>query len=118
MKTHEMDIELFNQWVSERPKLIQEMIKKHPPNLLYSLKGGNQRVTIYSYDEDGTVKVNVNGKYNLIMFGRTVFGVDPEDLTECDLPSKDEKLGCILHGAEANEYIENLRKEKVKSDEN
>lgn len=117
VKTREIDGELFNQWFSERPDIIQEMIKKHPPNLLYLLKSSNHRVTLVSYSEDGTITVNVSGDYNLVMFERSVFGVYPDDLVECDLPTKEEKLGYILDSDEVDEYIKSIRDKKVAPNE-
>jgi uncharacterized protein YodC (DUF2158 family) len=71
-------------WIDERPEVIKAMIAKTPPNRLYSLKPHGERVTIYSYAEDGTVTVYISGQYNCHMFDRQVFGINPDDLTECD----------------------------------
>lgn len=85
----------FDKWVAERPPFIRGMIKRCPPDRLYS-NGAGHRVTILSYEEDGTVTVAITGQYNKITFERNVFGVPIEDLQECDLPGKDELLGAIL----------------------
>lgn len=66
-------------------------------------------MTICAYSEDGTVRVNITGEYNRILFSRQVFGVSPDDLAECDLPGPDEELGDIA--AEAgytNEDLDNI----------
>lgn len=38
----------------------------------------------------------VSGAFNRVIFDRRVFGIPPEDLTECDLPGADEVLGTEL----------------------
>ena len=89
----EMDSEAWDRWVAERPAVIQEMCRRLPPNRLYRLKSSGHRVTIRSYCEDGTVTVYVAGEYNRVVFSRHVFGVDPNDLVECELPAPGEDLG-------------------------
>jgi hypothetical protein len=86
---------LWEEWVSTRPKVVQDMCRRFPGDRLYKYKG-DKRVTIYSYAEDGTVTVNITGEYNLLSFSRQVFGINPEDLEECDLPLPSEVLGCLL----------------------
>jgi len=86
----------FERWVAERPPDVQEMVKSHPPNLLYRNTVTNQRVCIVSYSEDGTVTVAVTGKFNRCMYERNVFGVPLNELEECDLPGPDEELGAML----------------------
>jgi len=86
----------YQTWVESMPDDIQKMIRKYPPDRLYALKPSLQRVTIASYVEDGSVTVTVSGKFNLIAFDRNVFGVNPKDLIECDLPKENEALGTIL----------------------
>jgi hypothetical protein len=78
----------FNEWVKTRPDYIQELIEKYPPDALYRINKTGQIVTIYLYSEDGTVTVDVSGEFNLQMIDLRVFGVDPLDLTECDLPEE------------------------------
>ncbi len=91
-----LDKKAWEDWVSTRPLIIQELCNKFPPNKLYRLKKSGHRVTLYSYSEDGTMTVIVSGEYNAVMFDRQVFGIKPEDLEECDLPCKDEILGAVL----------------------
>lgn len=96
-KIAEINQDALNEWLSTRPQMIQDMCAKYPPDRLYRMKDTGQRVTLYSYSEDGTVTVTVSGTYNLIAtFERNVFGVDPSSLEECDLPSKDEVLGVLV----------------------
>jgi hypothetical protein len=69
------------------------------PNRLYRLKRGGHRVTIVSFDEEEngaiSLKVRVSGEFNAVIFERTVFGIKPEDLEECDLPEPGEILGSL-----------------------
>lgn len=78
----------WDAWVASRPEVIQTMCKSHPGNRLYKLKNTGQLVTIVSYDEDGTVKVFVDPRFNKGRFftGHGVFGVQLENLEETDLP--------------------------------
>ena len=85
---YELDNEAFGQWLAERPKVIHDLARLLPPNRLYRLD--DRRVTLVSYEENGTVTVLVSGEYNLLVCERHVFGVRPEDLTECDLPDAKE----------------------------
>lgn len=71
------------------------------------LKPTGQRVTIYSYSEDGTVTVNVTGEYNLTMFDTQVFGINPDDLEPCELP--DGPTGTLMTPEQADENRETLR---------
>ena len=99
------DTEGWAKWVAERPACVQELIAKLPPDRLYRLHGSGHRVTIYSYCEDGTVSVTVSGEFNFVVFERNVFGVKPEDLTECDLPSPEELTGAMTDDEAAIEAI-------------
>ena len=98
----------WEAWVLTRPRTVRDVIEKHgfAPWKLYRLKTSNHRVTIYSFAEplDGsapTLKVHVTGEFNTVAFERTVFGIKPEDLVECDLPAPGELLGsadmCAKH---------------------
>jgi len=100
----------WNEWVTSRPEVIQDLCRRFPPYNLYRLKTTGSRVTLYSYSEDGTITVNITGEYNALMFDRQVFGIKPEDLEECDLPSEDERLGTILTKEEdVNAFIDIVR---------
>lgn len=89
----ELDQAAWNEWVSKRPVVVQELCRRLPPDRLYLMKSSGHRVTLCSYDEDGTVTVNVTGEYNRVLFSRSVFGISPDDLEECDLPGPDEDVG-------------------------
>lgn len=77
---------VYEEWLKSRPVKIQEMVKSHPPYILYQNKFfPNQRVTILSYYEDRTVRVAVLKEHNPdIIFERTVFGVQLSDLKPCE----------------------------------
>lgn len=87
-------------WVAERPEPVRVVAERFEPWSLYRMKEMGHRVTIECFDEpeEGpvTVKVRVSGDFNLIAFERVVFGVDPDSLEPCDLPSPDEPLGVAL----------------------
>ncbi len=106
-----IDREGYERWVCSRPPRVRQMLRSHPPDRLYRMSSTGHRVTIYSYCEDGTVTVDVTGEYNRVAFNRRVFSIDPADLTECDLPAPDEKLGTALSPDEAKEYLARMREE-------
>lgn len=81
----------WSAWVVSCPAVIQEVIKKYNLHAdeLFTLKTTGQRVTLYSFEEDGTVSVNVLYQFNHErMLGdfsdRRVFGINPADLEACD----------------------------------
>lgn len=86
----------WDAWVAERPECVRVLCKRLPPNKLYRMKSTGQRVTIAAYAENGTVRVNITGQYNALVFEREVFGIDADDLEECDVPAPDEPVGAIL----------------------
>jgi hypothetical protein len=83
----------WREWVEQRPDGVRQLAERFNPWTLYLLKTTGQRVTIAAFDENGTVRVNVSGEFNLVSHERSVFGINPDDLEECDLPSADEPLG-------------------------
>lgn len=100
----------WDEWVASRPKIIQDLCRRFPPYNLYYLKDPGQKVTISSYFRDGTLKVNVTGEYNAVMFDREVFGIKPEDLEECDLPNASESVGtCLTEKEDVEEFIDIVR---------
>ena len=88
-------------WVASRPEPVRTIAGKLNPWELYRLKDTGQRVTLQAFSEDGTVRVQVSGQYNLIVYGRDVFGIHPSDLEPCDLPGAEETLGELLTQDEA-----------------
>lgn len=99
------DKKAYAKWLKSKPPVIQEMAKKIPPEKLYRLKTSNHRVTIFSYNENGTMTVVVSGKYNFVDFERRVFGIRPEELEECDLPGPEEPVGAILNSDEIDDIV-------------
>ena len=91
-----LDKAKWDAWVASRPPVIHELCALLPPDNLYKMKSTGLRVTIVSYEEDRTVTVAVTGDYNLLACSRLVFGINPDDLKECDLPDDDEPLGIML----------------------
>src|SRR3990167_7102778 len=100
----------WKKWVDSRPSIIQDLCKRFPPTKLYRLNNSGHRVTLYSYSEDGTMTVSVTGEYNAIAFDRRVFGIEPDNLEECDLPEEGELFGTVFTAEEdINAVIEQLR---------
>ena len=99
----------WKEWVAERPDAVRAVAERFDPWTLYRMKSTNQRVTLYSISEDGTVSVDVSGAYNFVFCERTVFGIDPNDLEPCEVPSPDENVGSILTGEQVEGNIDTLR---------
>jgi hypothetical protein len=89
----------WDKWVASRPDAVRQVAKKFKPWKLYRMKSTGHRVTIYSLGEheDGTVTLTVlvTGTFNKVVAERRVFGIEPEDLEECELPAPDEPLGSL-----------------------
>jgi hypothetical protein len=92
----ELDEDTWREWLSTRPEVIRKVAERLLPNRLYRLTTTGQRVTLEAYREDGTVTVGVRGQFNRTPFEQEVFGVNPDDLIECDLPGPHERVGAIL----------------------
>jgi len=97
--TDEM-IEGWKQWATGRPKVVQDLAERFKPWKLYRLKTTGHRVFLLSFFENGTVTAAVTGRFNLVAMERQVFGIDPADLEECELPSADEMVGVYLSEGE------------------
>lgn len=107
----------WDAWVLERPPEIAELARRFVPWRLYRMsmeESRDQRVVVRSFQEAGahnTCECVVTGKphcetthgptltvmlmsvFNLIGFERSVFGIEPDRLEECDLPPLDELVG-------------------------
>lgn len=86
-------------WVATRPETVRKVAINFRPWRLYRMASTGQRVTVYSFGESQdrvTLTVIVSGKYNLTDFERNVFGINPDDLSECDLPTPDEPTGVMM----------------------
>lgn len=97
------------RWVKSRPAAVQALCERFPPNRLYRLKSTGDRVTIVSYFEDGTLKVDVSAEFNATLFERQVFGISPDDVEECDLPDPAEPKGALMSPEQVDDNIDGLR---------
>lgn len=95
----------LEEWLEGRPEHIKDMARAYPPWKLYRMKDTGQRVPIYAYHENGTVTVMVLAEYNWCSFERRVFGIDLDNLEECDLPQQGEQLGTYMTEEEADAAI-------------
>lgn len=88
------------EWVKERPPAVRAAIalKGLAPWKLFRLKGGH-RAYLHALDEeiDGsvTLRMVVSGEFNVLLFERTVFGIKPGEIEECELPDEGEPVGSI-----------------------
>ncbi len=89
--------------------MVRAIAERLPPWNLYRMKSTGQRCTIAAIAEDGTVRVDVTGEFNLIMFGRSVFGIDPNDLEVCDPPGDDEPVGEMMSQKDVEDNRDVLR---------
>lgn len=91
----------WKEWLADPERaLIREAASRLDPWTLYRLKTTGQRVFLISFNDPPpggkvTCKVGVSGEFNLISHERAVFGIDPDDLEECDLPGPDELVGSL-----------------------
>jgi len=72
-------------WIASRPKKVQAVISKCPPNTCYRGADGNGHYALYSYEENKSGKVSmkvVHGK-DSFMAGFTVVGMSPDDIVKC-----------------------------------
>jgi hypothetical protein len=83
----------YKAWLAERPECDRAVAERFDPWTLYRLKTTNQRVTLLSFYEHGTVQVGVSSEYNFVMHERAVFGINPADLEPFDLPGPDDRVG-------------------------
>ena len=108
-----------DDWVSERPDIVRKVAEKFLPWKLYLLTTTGQKVTVCVFDEEDddtvTVRVNVLAEFNQpLSHERTVFGIDPNDLVETDVPSLEERvnnlLTCpLLSNERVSELIDDLK---------
>lgn len=100
----------WKKWVKSRPKKVRVIAERFDPWSLYRLKDTGQRVTLRSISEDGTVSVNITGDFNVIMFDRYVFGIDPDKLEPCELPDESEPIGTVLtEEADIEAFVDMVR---------
>jgi hypothetical protein len=84
------------QWLASRPQVIKDLGARFKPWKLYRMKSTGHRVFCLSFSENNTITVAVTGTYNLLSMERQVFGIEPDDLLECDLPGPEEVVGVYL----------------------
>ncbi len=105
------EVTAWNEWVAERPPAIRDVAQRFDPWSLYRLKSSGHRVTVYSVDASDpvTVTVDVTGDFNAVTFERRVFGINPDDLEPCELPSPDEPVGAVMSREDVSENLDALR---------
>ncbi len=99
----------WQAWVASRPAAVRAIAERLDPWSLYRMKSSGHRVTLVAINENGTVRVNVSGDFNLVLHERSVVGVEPDDLEPCDLPGPGETLGSLLSAEEIDQNIDVLR---------
>ena len=105
---------IYEAWVIARPPLVRAVAERFDPWSLYRLKSSGHRVTIYCFDEDAedghvTLQVDVSAAFNCVLFERRVFGVPPEDIEPCELPTEDDMTGALLRQNEVEAHLPMLR---------
>jgi hypothetical protein len=74
----------WRSWCDERPPGVRELALRFRPDTLYRLKTTGQRGIIYSVSENGTVTMDFPTEFNPLSIGLQVFGLNPDDIEECD----------------------------------
>jgi hypothetical protein len=102
----------YSAWLADRPDNVRAVAARFRPWELFRL--GPHRVFVRSFHEepDGSVSlaVIVSGKFNRVVIERQVFGIDPAELTPCELPGPDEPVGAMLTDpADIDVYIAALK---------
>jgi hypothetical protein len=112
-KVFEMDEKEHALWVKELPEGARKVAEVYRHDTLYRMKDTGQRVVIAAYANNGTVTVAVLGKFNLVDFETEVFGIDPSNLEECDLPGPEETVGVLLKSEEAIKKQIQIRRKRM-----
>ncbi len=103
----------WKTWVQKRPPNVRAVAERFELWSLYRMAPTGSRVTIASFGEaeDGTVTltVTISAQFNMVMFERNVFGVNPDDLTPCELPAADEPLGAMMTPQDVDDNMDVLR---------
>ena len=103
------DEKAYARWCKKRPAGVRELAERFPPWELFRIKSTGQRCTVAAVSENGTVRVDVTGEFNQVLFDRSVFGISPDDLEPCDLPAEGEIVGTALSPADVDANIDVLR---------
>lgn len=74
----------LDEWLEDRPQVIQEMARKYPPWHCYRHppSGPHGHYVIYSYAENGSVTL-IHGSDSFLP-AMQVFGIPADDLVVCD----------------------------------
>ena len=95
----EHNIRGYTEWIATRPEAVQAVARRFDPWTLYRMKSTGQRVCVIGFDEMEAggvcVRVEVSGDFNFVTHERQVYGIDPDDLVECDLPTAAEITGSL-----------------------
>jgi hypothetical protein len=110
------------EWVATRPEAVRSVVRRFEPWSLYRLKTTGHRVIVRAVgeteDDDGNVTIDlrvlISGEFNLLVFDREVFGINPDDLEPCELPGEDEEVGTALPDEMVPGYIESIRPEVMR----
>jgi hypothetical protein len=95
MQPGRRDVKKWDKMLKSLPNAVREVAKRFDPWTLYLHKPTGHRVTINSFvgTNPVTIKVDVTGEFNAMIFPFRISDALPEDLVECDLPAADEVLG-------------------------
>jgi hypothetical protein len=111
----EEQLRMWDVWIAERPEIVRQVAKNFQPWKLYRLTTTNHKVTLAVFDEEDdnitvTLRVNVLAEFNEnLLHERRVFGIVPDDLVECDVPSFEERAVNLQNGpALSDEQVEAL----------
>lgn len=101
----------WKTWVADRPPDVRDVAERFDPWSLYRMKSTGQRVTIRSFREGPpvTLTVNILSDFNLVLFERQVFGIEPNDLEPCDIQDQDEPVGAVISQEDAIENVDAMR---------
>lgn len=99
------------EFVANLPPYIRAVAERVNPFTLYRMKSTGQRVLVHSYQETQppTITVAILGQYNLQLHDAAVFGIDPYDLEECDLPGPGEAVGNAMTQQDVADNIDAMR---------
>lgn len=102
-------LKAWRKWIRKLPKQVRGVAERFEPWSLYRLKMTGHRVTVHAFGDDATMTVIVSGRWNNLAFERQVFGIEADQLEDCELPEPGEKLGSTMTQEEAKENIDALR---------
>lgn len=104
-------LRMWKDWTAGRPDAVRVVAEQFEPWSLYRMKSTGHRVTVQSFNEGPpvTLTVNVEGAYNLVVFDRSVFGIDPGDLEPCELPPDVEVTGTVISPQGVRDNLDALR---------